>query len=409
MAMFFYEIAKEDDLADAARRAALRRSAADIFALEAEKRPANAALEGLKALAAEAKPGRATALLQPIEVLKEADIENYLLRTAWEGIDNFGFIAPDYKIADAVLTKYAKPKTLFAYMKVSLIIPFSHRVAADFAGWLACLKEWGFSSIALRLVKNARETAQSRAKTLTALGKCLELLQNTGFRAGIDGDVQPADIPRLLLFKPAMLGYFLVKEDMDFKGICHAFAPDNEDFLPLPEQQAIREQRAARLRQILAAPARQKPAPQESAAKGKAAAKGNAVAKPMAAAAASAAPVVAAGADKILVADFIVAMQIGAYQHEKGAAQRVCFNVAAEISGLPPRPQNMKDIFSYDIILDSITQLAGRGHWEFVENVAEELAAILLHFPCVAQVMVRVEKLDLAPRAVGIEICRRRG
>ena len=68
----------------------------------------------------------------------------------------------------------------------------------------------------------------------------------------------------------------------------------------------------------------------------------------------------------------------------------------------------MADIYSYDVILDAIRTLAGRGHTDLVETLALELADIVLGDRHVRQVTVTVEKLELGPEAVGISLTRRR-
>ena len=47
-------------------------------------------------------------------------------------------------------------------------------------------------------------------------------------------------------------------------------------------------------------------------------------------------------------------------------------------------------------------------HMDFLETIAEDVAAIVLKHPRVRDVRVRVEKLDVVAGAVGIEIRRGR-
>jgi (5-formylfuran-3-yl)methyl phosphate synthase len=74
----------------------------------------------------------------------------------------------------------------------------------------------------------------------------------------------------------------------------------------------------------------------------------------------------------------------------------------------PRPPRDMRDVFSYDIIIETIRVLAERPHVTFVETLAEELASALLTHAEVTAVSVRVEKLDVIQGVVGIEIVRRR-
>jgi dihydroneopterin aldolase len=112
--------------------------------------------------------------------------------------------------------------------------------------------------------------------------------------------------------------------------------------------------------------------------------------------------------DHVLVRDFILPVQIGAYGFEKERPQRVCFNVDAEVRRRSENPEDMRDVFSYDIILDGIRALVSGGHIVLVETLAERTAQKLLRHPDVLSVRVRVEKLDLGPAAVGVEIFRKR-
>ena len=68
----------------------------------------------------------------------------------------------------------------------------------------------------------------------------------------------------------------------------------------------------------------------------------------------------------------------------------------------------MRAVVSYDVILDAVRIVVGRGHIDFIETVAEEVAAIVLKHPRVREVRVRVEKLDVVAGAVGVEILRGR-
>lgn len=114
----------------------------------------------------------------------------------------------------------------------------------------------------------------------------------------------------------------------------------------------------------------------------------------------------ALGTDRIIVEDFILPIEIGAYKHEYGRKQNVRFNIAAEVARLSANPEDMRHIFSYDLILDGIRNLVALGHVELVETLAERIAAFILAYPRVRKVVVRVDKLDLGPLAIGVEIER---
>ena len=82
------------------------------------------------------------------------------------------------------------------------------------------------------------------------------------------------------------------------------------------------------------------------------------------------------------------------------------FNVEASVERAATRADDMRAVFSYDVILDAIRLVTGRGHVNFIETIAEDVAEIVLRDPRVRRVRVRVEKLDVIEGGVGVEIVR---
>jgi dihydroneopterin aldolase len=68
----------------------------------------------------------------------------------------------------------------------------------------------------------------------------------------------------------------------------------------------------------------------------------------------------------------------------------------------------MNDVFSYDLITDAIRVIVAQEHIALVETLAERIAASVLTHPRVASVTVRIEKLEIGPGSVGVEIVRER-
>lgn len=112
--------------------------------------------------------------------------------------------------------------------------------------------------------------------------------------------------------------------------------------------------------------------------------------------------------DRLLVRDLVVEMAIGAYDEEVGRTQRVSVSVEADVRPLGRPVRGMGDVVSYDLIADAIRSVASGGHVAFVETVAETVAERVLDHPRVLTVRVRVEKLDLGPGGMGVEIWRER-
>jgi (5-formylfuran-3-yl)methyl phosphate synthase len=112
--------------------------------------------------------------------------------------------------------------------------------------------------------------------------------------------------------------------------------------------------------------------------------------------------------DRVFVRDFVVSAQIGAYDFERGIHQRVVFEVEALVRRSGAQMDDMRSIFSYDLIIDAIQLVVGRGHVDFVETLAEEVATLVLQHARVRSVRVNVRKLDVIGGEVGIEIRRQR-
>ncbi|PPD42901.1 MAG: dihydroneopterin aldolase [Methylocystis sp.] len=111
--------------------------------------------------------------------------------------------------------------------------------------------------------------------------------------------------------------------------------------------------------------------------------------------------------DAVFLHDYVVPMEVGAYAHEYGHTQRVRFNVDADVTRVEIS-DDMRAVFSYDVIMDAIKMILAGGHIAMVETIAERLAETVLLHERVRSVTVQVEKLDVAPGAVGVKIRRER-
>jgi (5-formylfuran-3-yl)methyl phosphate synthase len=112
--------------------------------------------------------------------------------------------------------------------------------------------------------------------------------------------------------------------------------------------------------------------------------------------------------DLIFVHDLVLACAIGAYDFERAHNQNVRFNIDVEVSRNKLRLDDMRGVFSYDVIVDAIKIILGRGHIDLIETLASGIANEILRYPCVMRVCVRVEKLDVVRGTVGIVIKRER-
>lgn len=111
--------------------------------------------------------------------------------------------------------------------------------------------------------------------------------------------------------------------------------------------------------------------------------------------------------DHVFVRDLVIPVEIGAYDFERGRVQKVRFNVEADVTRASGG-DDMRAIFSYDVVIDAIKMILSSGHIDLVETIAERLADKVLAHERVQAVTVQVEKLDVAPGAVGVRIRRER-
>ncbi len=111
----------------------------------------------------------------------------------------------------------------------------------------------------------------------------------------------------------------------------------------------------------------------------------------------------------VFVRDMTLACRIGVHRHEKGTEQRVRVNldlVTAE--GKTPHADTLANVVCYEDLVARVRRVAGRGHINLVETLAERIARECLADPRVRSARVRVEKLDVFAdvAGVGVEIER---
>jgi dihydroneopterin aldolase len=114
--------------------------------------------------------------------------------------------------------------------------------------------------------------------------------------------------------------------------------------------------------------------------------------------------------DRVFIHDLVLEIEIGVHHYEKGATQRVRFSVDVDLTpSAHALDDDISHTFDYDTILSGIKAIVARGHINLVETLAEEVARHCLAHPRAARVVVKIEKLDKEPGAVGVEIVRAKG
>jgi dihydroneopterin aldolase len=201
-----------------------------------------------------------------------------------------------------------------------------------------------------------------------------------GMMTGLAGSLEAPDVPRLLLLAPDYLGFrgaLCVGRDRSAR-IDPASVGVIRELIPFdPHSAASRDPTAAKVDYRLLA------------------ARGYSVGAD-------------AATDRIFVRDFVVPARIGAYAREHGKSQNVRFNVDVKVRRSGHSVEDMRDVFSYDVITDGIRIIVAQEHIAFLETLAERVADLVLRHPRVVSVAIRVEKLDVGPGGVGVEIVRER-
>jgi (5-formylfuran-3-yl)methyl phosphate synthase len=217
---------------------------------------------------------------------------------------------------------------------------------------------------------------------ITALNDFVAACRAHGLLAGLAGSLETPDIPRLLLLKPDYLGFRRAlcagqertgRIDAEAVGIVRGL-------IPLDARSAAHHDTPARKvdYRLLAMRGYSFDADKEPAT------------------------------DRVFVRDFLLPVRIGAYAHEHDKPQRVRFDVDVKVFRPGHAVEDMRDVFSYDVVLDAIRMLVAREHFALIETLAERIAASILAHPRVNTVTVRVEKLEVGPGGVGVEIVRER-
>ncbi|GGA81870.1 hypothetical protein GCM10011491_06540 [Brucella endophytica] len=218
----------------------------------------------------------------------------------------------------------------------------------------ASLARAGFHGIMLDTAETGERLLDR--SSLDLIGAIIATAHEHSLIAGVAGGLEAPDIPRLLVHRPDFLGFHGL--DADELTTIRALIPEMEiramePHFSKPEQGDL-------------------------------------------------------GTYKIFVRDFALPVHIGAYSFEHGKPQQVRFDVTAEVRRVVRIPVEMRHVVSYDLIMDGIRSIVARGHVELSETLAEEIASLVLAHPRVIHVVVRVEKLELGPGGVGVEIERSR-
>jgi dihydroneopterin aldolase len=246
---------------------------------------------------------------------------------------------------------------------------------------ISLMAESGFSGAMMDTARKDGRRLLDHADP-AAIDRFVRGCRSQGLLAGLAGSLEAADVPRLLLLAPDYLG---------FRGaLCDRH--DRRAGLDPAELKLIRGLIPQDPRNLEAERSEQKKSGYWAlAARGYFGEQKD-----------------DAAVDRVLVEDFEISVRVGAYENERSHPQRVRFNVNAEVARAAKPAQDMRDVFSYDIVTDGIRLIAAEGHIPLLETLAERIATLLLEHPQVQRVTIKIEKLEMAPGRVGVEITRQR-
>ena len=114
---------------------------------------------------------------------------------------------------------------------------------------------------------------------------------------------------------------------------------------------------------------------------------------------------------KILINGLILDLKLGYYDFEKEKTQKVKFSL--EIDYEDKKPTNDKDIKSivnYGTVVNLITKLVKKKHYNFLETLAESVFDELFKDKRIGKIMLKIEKLEILKEcsSVGIQITKKR-
>jgi dihydroneopterin aldolase len=113
--------------------------------------------------------------------------------------------------------------------------------------------------------------------------------------------------------------------------------------------------------------------------------------------------------DRLILRDYVVEAEIGAFQLERGIRQRLRFSIVVELA----RPEeeagdDVDRILSYDRLIEAVDDSLAGERLDLLETLADRIVSRVLAEPMAGRVFLRIEKLDRGPWVLGIEVVRER-
>ena len=113
--------------------------------------------------------------------------------------------------------------------------------------------------------------------------------------------------------------------------------------------------------------------------------------------------------DKVFIEALEIECTIGIYDWERRIRQPIVLDIEMGFDNRKPATSDaIEDTLDYKAVSKRLIGFVGNSSFGLVETLAERVAARILASPQAVRVFVRIEKLDLGPYALGVEIVRAR-
>ena len=114
---------------------------------------------------------------------------------------------------------------------------------------------------------------------------------------------------------------------------------------------------------------------------------------------------------KILINELILDLKLGYYDSEKEKSQKVKFSLEIDYEDKKPSSdKDIKSIVNYGTIVELITKLVKKKHYNFLETLAEAVFDELFKDKRIDKISLQIEKLEIMKdcSSIGIQISKKR-
>ncbi|MDB2353436.1 dihydroneopterin aldolase [Candidatus Pelagibacter bacterium] len=114
---------------------------------------------------------------------------------------------------------------------------------------------------------------------------------------------------------------------------------------------------------------------------------------------------------KIIIKNLVLNIFIGIHNFEKKKKQKVRFNIEVITNPfVKPNNKDLTTILNYEEIINKIKILVKKRHHELLEDLAENIFAIIFQNKLVKKTKIKIEKLEIIKNSesVGVEFSKSR-